>query len=308
MPNSNETSISNRQIHFCSLCAVANLNPGDSNDLLFYFKAGINIPTNVNMLISLKSLELPASWYNINVNNSNVPASTLDTLFTIPNGNYNPQTLAAQLNVSLTNITVTFSEVTDKYTFTNPLGVAWSWTFPENPLYTNNRPTGIARLLGFRTGTYTSDGVGVLEAPYQADLNYTTCVYVRTNFQTNQYDSRTENIRPLLAKIPLRIHRQPWAQQNMGAAGGDNQGSGFGQSGHIVYYEGFRSSDQILVPDDYQVNNIRITLEDDHLNLLPIDDTVWSATILIEYIYKEVYEVGKGVVKETAPQAVVDQK
>jgi len=105
MPYNNNTPLSNKQIHFCSLCAIANLNPNDSNDLIFTFNAGINIPSNVNMLVSLKSLELPKAWYNVNIHNNLVPGNSLcPGAFTIPEGNYNPQTLAAELVFQLTGV------------------------------------------------------------------------------------------------------------------------------------------------------------------------------------------------------------
>ena len=80
------------------------------------------MPCSKNLKIRINEFIIPFSFFNINANNNKfiISISSVDTTITIPIGNYNIITLCAELNTLLTSysITVTYSQLTNKITFT----------------------------------------------------------------------------------------------------------------------------------------------------------------------------------------------
>lgn len=67
--------------------------------------------------ISIQHAEIPASWYNINYTNSNIIINNIT--YQIPVGNYNANNLITALNVLFPTYTITYSSITNRYTFSN---------------------------------------------------------------------------------------------------------------------------------------------------------------------------------------------
>lgn len=67
--------------------------------------------------ISIQHCEIPASWYNINYTNSNIIINNIT--YQIPVGNYNANNLITALNVLFPTYTITYSSITNRYTFSN---------------------------------------------------------------------------------------------------------------------------------------------------------------------------------------------
>ena len=67
--------------------------------------------------ISIQHAEIPASWYNINYTNSYIIINNIT--YQIPVGNYNANNLITALNVLFPTYTITYSSITNRYTFSN---------------------------------------------------------------------------------------------------------------------------------------------------------------------------------------------
>ena len=67
--------------------------------------------------ISIQHAEIPASWYNVNYTNSNIIINNIT--YQIPVGNYNATNLITALNVLLPTYTITYSSISNRYTFSN---------------------------------------------------------------------------------------------------------------------------------------------------------------------------------------------
>ncbi len=90
---------------------------------------------------------------------------------TWPAGNYTPASWIATISPSLTNTSVTYSDITNRLTITNTAGNA-SITFNQNQRSNE--------LLGFNTGNTTS-GTSTLTAPFVANFSGPNFVYLRSN-------------------------------------------------------------------------------------------------------------------------------
>jgi hypothetical protein len=67
--------------------------------------------------ISIQHAEIIAFWYNINYTNSNIIINNIT--YQIPVGNYNANNLITALTVLFPTYTITYSSITNRYTFSN---------------------------------------------------------------------------------------------------------------------------------------------------------------------------------------------
>jgi hypothetical protein len=91
----------------------------NNNNVEFYLPQ-IEIDDIYHIYISVANASIPISYYNVNDNNNtlNYNLSTGPIVnVVIPNGNYNVNTLLTTLNSLLINMTVTYNQITNKYTF-----------------------------------------------------------------------------------------------------------------------------------------------------------------------------------------------
>ena len=96
----------------------------------FTLNQPIQLPTNVVGYVSLQELTIANTNYNINTYNNKlvlVDNAANTQTFTITPGNYTVTTFLTALNAQLANgvnnflgITVTYSDITNKFTFTCP--------------------------------------------------------------------------------------------------------------------------------------------------------------------------------------------
>ena len=97
-------------------------------DVTFNLRRNINLPNNVIGYVSLNELTIANTDYNINANNNTLVLQDylgVSQTITIPKGNYTVASLMTALNTAFANatgnfknITVTYSDVTNMYTFT----------------------------------------------------------------------------------------------------------------------------------------------------------------------------------------------
>ena len=111
--------------------------------------------------ISIQHAEIPASWYNVNYTNSNIIINNI--IYQIPVGNYNATNLITALNVLLPTYTITYSSISNRYTFSN------STIFTLNNKSTSKYIIG----LGYSDSTAifnSSTGLYTLTLPYNVNF------------------------------------------------------------------------------------------------------------------------------------------
>jgi hypothetical protein len=116
----------------------------------FFFSNNIDYQ-NVNQ-ITIKSIQVPISWYNVRPGQQHIYVN--NTQYEIPTATYNATTMLAALQLALIGYNITYSATTLKFT------IAAGPTFPLN---CSQWDKGMLTMLGFngidKTGavTYTSD-------------------------------------------------------------------------------------------------------------------------------------------------------
>jgi len=70
-----------------------------------------------NIYFSVQHAEIPNSFYVVNYTNNNIVINSV--IYTIPVGNYNALNLITALNILIPSYTITYSSITNRYTFTN---------------------------------------------------------------------------------------------------------------------------------------------------------------------------------------------
>jgi hypothetical protein len=177
------------------------MNSTYNTDLLFLFTTPIVPPPSYNMTLRLKNLYVPISFTIINSTNNTFTLNGTD--YTIPDGNYTAKQLATKLMNLVAGdepaFTVSFSSITDKYTFSSSddftidgtcdyvLGLdgetsssshELTSTYPvdltgQNVIYLDVKNLSTSNLAS-STGTTTSTVASVLvDVPYGSVLYYT---------------------------------------------------------------------------------------------------------------------------------------
>ena len=113
-----DTHIPSRQIYLHSDTGLSLHSGGGEH--IFQFDSSIHVANNMHCLVSLVSASIPNTQYTINSNNDKLAIDS--EVFNLTHGFYNVDTLSAYLSATLTNITVTHSLISGKFTFTKTSG------------------------------------------------------------------------------------------------------------------------------------------------------------------------------------------
>lgn len=242
-------SLETFQIHLSSALADK-YNDGLTSDCEFNLPT-IEIPSNYHIHVSVENFACPYTFYNINSSNNllvyyeNVTYNTL----TITPGNYNTNSLISHLLETMTNFTITYSSITNKFTFSNQV----QFNFASH--------STCLSLLGFSTGlmsinnTLTSD-ICVNLSPYR-------CICIGSNLRTFSVNTLLPNNQSILASIPINT-----------------------APNSIIIYENknnFKCNTYTNV-----INNLRIRLMDHKFNTLDLNGCHWTITLkfdIIDYVY-----------------------
>ena len=210
----------------------------DYSDIIYYFHSNLSCSDGFVFLISLCDAIIPVSWYTIssfNNNNSLVYSiNSINTTYVIPDGNY---TVLDLYNLFVANLpfTISYDSISNKFTFVHS-------TYNFILLSTST----CFELIGLSDGVNHNSSSFILVFDNQVDLCGTRCLYICTNLQTLNLDSRIGTLSSnILAKIPVNV---------------DNNNL-------ITHYNynGFRS-----LLSNRLINNIQIRIEDDRGRLVNI--------------------------------------
>tara|TARA_R100000951_G_C2647212_1_gene182944 strand:- start:1899 stop:2753 length:855 start_codon:yes stop_codon:yes gene_type:complete len=248
------TPYSSREIYLNSDDADRTI-ADDTNFCIFVFKSIVEVPQNVNILLSIKDAQIPVSFTNVNSNNNTfkytIGATT--TSISIAVGNYTANTLRDKLNTDLAGVfTFTYDSTTNKFTITH---VSSDFTLESD--------SGLIRVLGFTVKDHVSTSQSVTSDSV-VDLSGLGGIFIQTNYITSSQDSKTKNLTSILQKIPIN------------------------QSGNgIVFYtnkSGYKT--QIF---EKNINEIHIKILDEDQRLLDMNKARWRLTLGLDFVYQENY-------------------
>lgn len=248
------TPYSSREIYLNSDDADRKIG-NDTSFCIFVFKSVVEVPTNVNILLSVKDAQIPVSFTNVN-NSTNTFIYTIGvttTTFTLANGNYTANTLRDALNTGLSGIfTFTYDSTKNKYSITH-----------ASSDFIIESSSGLIRILGFTLTDHTSSS-NTITSDSVCDLSGLGGIFIQTNFLTSSQDSKTKNLTSILQKIPIN------------------------QSGNgVVFYtnkNGYKT--QIF---EKTVNEIHIKILDEDQNTLDMNNARWRLTLGLDFVYQENY-------------------
>lgn len=232
---------SNSAIKYYNGSALSNIEVQFPN---IYFKD----KTVREIMLSITHAEIPNSFYLINTTNNKlvINAST----FTIPSGNYNAITFQSAIApwLATLSITISYSIVTNKYTFTS----ATSFTIQTT--------STCKQFLGM--GTTAISGTIVI-SPFVCNFLPIPRLLIRSNaFSTSNYNA-SDSSTDLLLSV-----------QNSSA------------SGSVILWNNYSLLKYDITHVD-NINIVDLTVTDDYGNLIDFNNCNWYITFRIEYIYEQ---------------------
>lgn len=242
-------SIETFQIHLSSALADK-YNDGLTSDCEFNLPT-IEIPSNFHIHVSIENFACPYTFYNINSSNNLLvyyENTTYNTL-TITPGNYNTNSLISHLLQTMTNFTITYSSITNKFTFSNQV----QFSFASN--------STCLSLLGFSTGATAINNI--LTSDICVNLSPYRCICIGSNLRTFSVNTILPNNQSILASIPINT-----------------------APNSIIIYENknnFKCNTYTNI-----IKNLRIRLMDHKFNTLDLNGCHWTITLkfdIIDYVY-----------------------
>lgn len=242
-----------------------------TSDCVFSFTSQLTKPPKYQMLISLISMSIPHSYYNINENNNTLiyTVNSITYTLTFTKKNYNISDFTTYLNSIMTGFVITYDSNTNKFTFYNS---TYS-TFNISSSSTCLTLLGLSSVLS-TTINYLYSDTGV-------DLSYTKSIYVNVNLNLNTIDSRNNlSYNNVLTQIPVEMNY-------LG----------------IETYKNLNNISYIL--NETKITNLEIFLTDDNDDVIDLNNCNWDCTILINYLFNE--EFDKTIPNELLPNTNINQ-
>ena len=206
MTNSNNTLCTIKESFLVVLDSrnASILNNGSYNsDITFIFEDPIEKPKNcLLMTCSILQFSCPNSIYNINITNNilqiNEVINSIPIPYTIyfPSGNYNVNTFITAFNSSsyLSNFTLSFNSLNNKFTITN------------NALnsFTIGASSTIFNVMGFIKGQSLGSVTNILIMPFCCNFNGIQSInIVMPCFNTSNIDSYDKSNSSIVQPIPI---------------------------------------------------------------------------------------------------------
>jgi hypothetical protein len=241
------SSIENFQLHLSSNFADK-IYSNNNADTEFYLPL-IEIPSQYHLHVNVVHASIPFTFYNINSSNNvlNYSIEGTNYSFIIAQGNYNVVNLKDYLMSNLPGFIITYSPITNKYTFTQNY---YGFTFLNTSTCLN--------ILGFSQQTITSNGTS-LTSTQSVNLNPIRCVCICSDLPSSNISLNSKNKNNILCSIPITT-----------------------QPNSIITYlnhNNFKINTYANV-----LSSIRIQLMDQDGNLLNLNGTNWSMTIQFDVI------------------------
>jgi hypothetical protein len=189
-------------IHLNSSSAIRYYNATYNSQVEFSLPI-LDIPSDYTIYLSVCHVAIPYSFYNINSSNNILKYSLNSTIYsiTIPVGNYTSSTLLTTLIglLSSNNFTITYSGITNTYTFTNS----------NNDFYFIYDPISIQstcfNILGFSLN-YQYSVNKILTSNTMINLAPTRCFCISSTFRTQNITTISPLSNNILCSIPISVN------------------------------------------------------------------------------------------------------
>jgi hypothetical protein len=185
------------QIHLDSYYATTKRN-NNAADCVYQLPI-ISTERDVYLHLSVVSMSIPYSFYNINTSNNIFRYNLItgaEVTITIPVGNYNIKQLLSHLNnVMGNNMNITYDSITNKVTISNP-NISFVIIYND-----------FTRILGYSASNFYTQST---TSPYCVNLFTITNINVESNLMTYNYcnvPSESTN-QTILANIPVNTQPQ----------------------------------------------------------------------------------------------------
>jgi hypothetical protein len=243
---------STRQVYLNSKYASYRNNGDKRSNVIFYFEEAITVPPYVDIECAIESVIMPISFYIINSTNNTLRVlnnNNLLTLYTIPPGNYQANTLKNTLSTIMTDYTVTYNSLTNKYTFIS--NNSTNFTFRNDSSSLN--------ILGFSSKSHVST-MGQLTSDKVVDLSGNNQLMIEfSNFGTRNLDSRVGTRTPIFLSLPVSVN-----------------------NGDILTWENTNNYKTFITNKHLQYYQIRILDED--YNEVDFNDKNWAIVLTLRFI------------------------
>ena len=245
------------------------------SDLTFVFNRSITIPSGIKTLITVSSLQLPHSFYNIPSDTTlvwTIGGAVFSTIVT--KGTYSASawnaTLAALFTAAgATNAPVfILSPITLKQQVLTP---AAQWSLDS----ASHNGTQVLRQFGATEFPFGS--AENWTSPQAVDATGSHNVYVASGFNTGSLDSNAGQRSNILCKVPINA---PF--------------------GSMIQYNGDPSISGILL-DVRAISRIRLVIVDHEGIMLDLNGVRWNASVLLQFVVSGSVTGGKGTLAERLP-------
>ena len=251
--NINYQSVSSTQLYLNSANANIYLNKSKKSNVVFFFSNILKIDKNsIDMKLSVVNAQIPVSWYLINDTNNTITITiqNITNSYNFPAGNYNVNTfMSAWLAFFGNTWVITFNNVTNKLTFSHPLGQI---TF-GNTIISKNLLLSVMGL--DPSQSYTSSG-NYITSQYSVNFSGLQTLKIKSStFSFKNIDSFSGSATSTICSIPVSSTTM------------------------INYYNltGYKSTFK-----NYELNSIDIAITDDKNNFIDFSDIDWSLTLQID--------------------------
>jgi len=211
----------------------------------------IEIPDGFHIYLSVVSCLIPYSFYNINNRNNVLQYSfdgiTINTL-SIPIGNYNVNSLLSFLKSNLVAFTITYNNITNKFTFTHPT---------NNFMFMSS--STCLQILGFNNNETISSFIFSLTSVNCVNVYTIRTVQVNSNLITYNINKVQKNNFCILCSVPITC--TPFSL--------------------IEYINRTNFKTNLFLN---RISNIKIKLTDDNGNLIDLNGCHYSLTLQLDVV------------------------
>ena len=235
------------QLYLNSDLATTKVNSTANSSMIFYIKDPIVPPDGHQLTVRVTNLAVPTSFYLVNSSNNKIVINS--TTYTIANGNYTAYSFLDALNSTLGgSFTVTFSTITNKFTFST----LTNFTLSQN--------STCQKLIGFASGVDYVSSSSALTSVYPIDLSGDNMLYLAVNnlkFENLLGGTQTS----ILKAIPVNV----------------SQGS-------VLFYDDNGTGGTFKVHEDH-VGFVHLMLYgEDATTLIDLQNVRWSVTLEFDYV------------------------
>jgi hypothetical protein len=185
-------SMESLQIYLSSMSADVYYN--NNNNWCEFDIPLIECDYSDHLYLSVQSVSIPYSFYNVSEYNNILMYSTVTTTYTIviPTGNYNITTLLLALQSLMTTFTITYDKIKNKMTFSN------SVDFTFLVVSTCYELIGMSMINQLSVSQQ-------LTSDFVCNMSSVRHLCLATNFTTSNVNKALPNERNILAHIPVSV-------------------------------------------------------------------------------------------------------